>query len=135
MLRLYASKADYDEAEQNALLTHPVLDRDDWQDETGFMASVLDKQNDWEKHLSANAVAIINLSGNIRVLHQKSFDWINRTKSTVRNIKSLAGILIQTRSLSLAWNATKSLYLTYTCLLYTSPSPRDRQKSRMPSSA
>ena len=25
--------------------------------------------------------------------------------------------------------------LVYTCLLYTSPSPRDRQKSRMPSSA
>ena len=24
---------------------------------------------------------------------------------------------------------------SYTCLLYTSPSPRDRQKSRMPSSA
>ena len=29
---------------------------------------------------------------------------------------------------------TKFLY-DYTCLLYTSPSPRDRQKSRMPSSA
>ena len=26
-------------------------------------------------------------------------------------------------------------FLLYTCLLYTSPSPRDRQKSRMPSSA
>ena len=26
-------------------------------------------------------------------------------------------------------------YKTYGCLLYTSPSPRDRQKSRMPSSA
>ena len=25
--------------------------------------------------------------------------------------------------------------LGYSCLLYTSPSPRDRQKSRMPSSA
>ena len=25
--------------------------------------------------------------------------------------------------------------LSYSCLLYTSPSPRDRQKSRMPSSA
>ena len=25
--------------------------------------------------------------------------------------------------------------LAFTCLLYTSPSPRDRQKSRMPSSA
>ena len=31
-----------------------------------------------------------------------------------------------------ARNSGKSLY---TCLLYTSPSPRDRQKSRMPSSA
>ena len=27
------------------------------------------------------------------------------------------------------------LKIGYTCLLYTSPSPRDRQKSRMPSSA
>ena len=27
------------------------------------------------------------------------------------------------------------MYLSETCLLYTSPSPRDRQKSRMPSSA
>ena len=26
-------------------------------------------------------------------------------------------------------------YFLYPCLLYTSPSPRDRQKSRMPSSA
>ena len=34
---------------------------------------------------------------------------------------------------------TKTFYVTYAnnkiCLLYTSPSPRDRQKSRMPSSA
>ena len=29
----------------------------------------------------------------------------------------------------------RRLVLTNTCLLYTSPSPRDRQKSRMPSSA
>jgi cystathionine beta-lyase len=29
----------------------------------------------------------------------------------------------------------KKFGLDYTCLLYTSPSPRDRQKSRMPSSA
>ena len=31
------------------------------------------------------------------------------------------------------WNGETDF--TYTCLLYTSPSPRDRQKSRMPSSA
>ena len=29
----------------------------------------------------------------------------------------------------------RDITLSYTCLLYTSPSPRDRQKSRMPSSA
>ena len=40
-----------------------------------------------------------------------------------------------------AWSTTVpggpaiSAWLTYRCLLYTSPSPRDRQKSRMPSSA
>ena len=30
---------------------------------------------------------------------------------------------------------TKDIVLDIPCLLYTSPSPRDRQKSRMPSSA
>ena len=30
---------------------------------------------------------------------------------------------------------TRTLYSKKYCLLYTSPSPRDRQKSRMPSSA
>ena len=34
------------------------------------------------------------------------------------------------------WQAHgKDLECSYSCLLYTSPSPRDRQKSRMPSSA
>ena len=37
------------------------------------------------------------------------------------------------------WSATpsgkKGRQPTYTCLLYTSPSPRDRTRSRMPSSA
>ena len=31
--------------------------------------------------------------------------------------------------------ATQSVLLQYTCLLYTSPSPRDRTRYRMPSSA
>ena len=34
-----------------------------------------------------------------------------------------------------AWAALAELGLFAICLLYTSPSPRDRQKSRMPSSA
>ena len=32
-------------------------------------------------------------------------------------------------------NSLEEITQTYNCLLYTSPSPRDRQKSRMPSSA
>ena len=32
-------------------------------------------------------------------------------------------------------NERYGIEFTYSCLLYTSPSPRDRQKSRMPSSA
>ena len=35
----------------------------------------------------------------------------------------------------LMWGFSNTRQLTRTCLLYTSPSPRDRQKSRMPSSA
>ena len=34
-----------------------------------------------------------------------------------------------------AWLGAKAPDLSLICLLYTSPSPRDRQKSRMPSSA
>ena len=33
------------------------------------------------------------------------------------------------------WQPTEIQQLLLRCLLYTSPSPRDRQKSRMPSSA
>ena len=33
------------------------------------------------------------------------------------------------------WTSKAALQGHITCLLYTSPSPRDRQKSRMPSSA
>ena len=33
------------------------------------------------------------------------------------------------------WKDEERSTISYVCLLYTSPSPRDRQKSRMPSSA
>ena len=43
----------------------------------------------------------------------------------------IQGIVIHTAEGAPAKNVAKY----FTCLLYTSPSPRDRQKSRMPSSA
>ena len=46
------------------------------------------------------------------------------------NLGAVGGINVSVTTLCLI-----ALYLLWTCLLYTSPSPRDRQKSRMPSSA
>ena len=44
--------------------------------------------------------------------------------------------MAHTPMLALAWlSIACSLYFLYLCLLYTSPSPRDRTRSRMPSSA
>ena len=57
----------------------------------------------------------------IRELHDMGFEIGNHTQRH-RNVTSLSGEDLE-RS------------LTHICLLYTSPSPRDRQKSRMPSSA
>ena len=42
---------------------------------------------------------------------------------------------VMTVSLNMLLTINKNLAVARTCLLYTSPSPRDRQKSRMPSSA
>ena len=44
------------------------------------------------------------------------------------------GLDISTRTKVITLLAT-GIFVANTCLLYTSPSPRDRQKSRMPSSA
>ena len=50
----------------------------------------------------------------------------------VGNILIWAGFALSAR---LVWLAPIAVLLLGACLLYTSPSPRDRQKSRMPSSA
>ena len=43
--------------------------------------------------------------------------------------------LLSTGTLTYPWNINQVTGPVSGCLLYTSPSPRDRQKSRMPSSA
>ena len=59
--------------------------------------------------------------------------YINITwNTTMTYIKSILGVVgVGACLFNLVWLAAICL----TCLLYKSPSPRDRQKSRMPSSA
>ena len=54
------------------------------------------------------------------------FGWIVRDQSFLMNSQRLVLMILQVSIIGL---------LAIGCLLYTSPSPRDRQKSRMPSSA
>ena len=55
-------------------------------------------------------------------------DTINGNRAEIEKIKTVDLVNIQ-RDMAVLTEKTN------TCLLYTSPSPRDRQKSRMPSSA
>ena len=68
--------------------------------------------------------------------HDKVFFHL-RTQLSSPQLVSFFNPSLETVLLSDASNLHGLGYalLQYTCLLYTSPSPRDRQKSRMPSSA
>src|SRR5674476_1461609 len=70
----------------------------------------------------------------LRELFQNAFSavWESRAESDGFNALVLGGELTWRQVVILRAVAK---YLRQTCLLYTSPSPRDRQKSRMPSSA
>ena len=46
-----------------------------------------------------------------------------------------AGIVLKGSEIKSVRDGKVNIAESYACLLYTSPSPRDRQKSRMPSSA
>ena len=58
--------------------------------------------------------------------------WPNRAEAAVKLFKKHSEILID--SLRRQGHLDKD-WKRFTCLLYTSPSPRDRPRSRMPSSA
>ena len=59
------------------------------------------------------------------ILEDKSYE--NTSKDTFNLIISIGGDGTALKAMKLGW--------TNSCLLYTSPSPRDRTRSRMPSSA
>ena len=59
----------------------------------------------------------------------KDFNWKNSTQEDIESALPTFGMNDEQ-----LFEIPKE-FEPYTCLLYTSPSPRDRQKSRMPSSA
>ena len=60
---------------------------------------------------------------------------MKRSKKSKRLSTIQEGGMIKGTPITVYWPHDDGKTYPYTCLLYTSPSPRDRQKSRMPSSA
>ena len=77
---------------------------------------------------------LINFSQNADVLALTSFDSHNFVSSAVKNIGP-AVVKIDTERLVERQQFDPTLLDPLFCLLYTSPSPRDKHRSRMPSSA
>ena len=66
--------------------------------------------------------------------HRRSRNQIRRKKASFTQIKTTQSKVSSQVQISVG-DAKISFASLPDCLLYTSPSPRDRQKSRMPSSA
>ena len=70
-----------------------------------------------------------------KILSRSEYDFFTTASTRWRDSDTL-GHINHTIYLSILETAHKDFLIhMYGCLLYTSPSPRDRQKSRMPSSA
>ena len=68
-----------------------------------------------------------------QVAREAADEWTKKTPEKPRAVLGSVGPMNKT--LSISPKVEDPGYRDVTCLLYTSPSPRDRQKSRMPSSA
>ena len=87
--------------------------------------------------LCVSAIAVANEVNIFNARHYKADSelyskFTNMTGIKVNLINGKSGAL-EKRIIEEGADSSADLYIT--CLLYTSPSPRDRQKSRMPSSA
>ena len=80
------------------------------------------------------SVGFIHYQGKEMHFRVKSFCGDNETE-LLTGFKNLIEKFCITENQTLCGHNIKEFDIPYICLLYTSPSPRDRQKSRMPSSA
>ena len=85
------------------------------------------------------------LTSDVNIGNQSGKDWAD---SIVAELKTMPNVVVKNRSQIFGYYDHNMLVMSekvsdhlpstkkyHPCLLYTSPSPRDRQKSRMPSSA
>lgn len=116
-LRIFKSRAAYEEAERQALLRHPNLSAGEfeknWQGDRSLFDDLLAHQNDHEKILTEAALAVVSLSGNVRVLHTKPFAFFRRAQTGVKKFFRLGVLLWHTKSIRLTFAATQWRYLTY----------------------
>ena len=81
---------------------------------------------------SVARVRLIPGNGQIKINGRSGDDYLNFNPSHLNSVKAP----LQTLGLENSYDIFVNVFGGgLTCLLYTSPSPRDRQKSRMPSSA
>ena len=130
---------------ENSFLTWTLIDEVTGENISGFESMNGTRIHldavDWEEYgelrlrlelygSSTNAMPIVeSISAGGLMTEEFSTDPSNRGWS-MTNASILAGSLT-----SLTNSTVTSPWFANNCLLYTSPSPRDRQKSRMPSSA
>ena len=88
-------------------------------------------------HIFLSTLALIVLcSAALQALLLASQEWILKHKQAIGFIQYFPPLeVMETYLFGLISIGIVLLTLLLTCLLYTSPSPRDRTRSRMPSSA
>ena len=118
----------FDMGSQTRKSLHSPPDR--WKDLPVTSCKFIDDLNAREKSDITDCEATISTQKEIRHLHARKLeDFYN----LVRDNADALGMRVNPSKTQLLCTTTAINYEI--CLLYTSPSPRDRQKSRMPSSA
>ena len=90
------------------------------------------------EQISSDFYKVPNVKIDILRLRTELEDVLKKKKFNTLGISHFGAISINRipgDEESIKGHNTRGAYWTYPCLLYTSPSPRDRTRSRMPSSA
>ena len=87
------------------------------------------------------SVSVIVISGLVCIFIYQLIKVVNSVLRTAKKLEDGSDLVVKEmrsmrRNLRKNFNLSKLfMFVVNTCLLYTSPSPRDRTRSRMPSSA